>query len=208
MSAMSKITISVLLALILPSIGYAQAFKCRTEGGKVVITNEGCNGGARLEKITTAAPVTFERQIQATEVNNRMIKQLDGISQEQMASNAKLQRQQATQIQQDVSQRSVGQQQAAAMARTDGAARSANCIATATARRNSSMLAECEGRPTVKNQENPWDAPDTTPPLPESKPLAIIKGCNGNSCFDQYGDRYSTTAGKTVRQDGTRVKVW
>lgn len=193
-----------LLVLSLPAIGYAQAYKCRTESGKVVITNQGCSGGARLEKITTAAPVTFERQLQAAEVNNRMFKQLDGIAQEQMASNATLQRRQAILMQQDANQRIVEQQQPTDMARADAAAKRAGCIATATSRRNSTMLAECKGISTVQAQKELDDAlTDNQPPSPARAP-SVIKSCNGVSCFDQYGQKYTTTAGKTVRSDGKR----
>jgi hypothetical protein len=37
--------------LTLPAIGYAQAYKCRTPGGKLMISNQGCTNGARLEGI-------------------------------------------------------------------------------------------------------------------------------------------------------------
>ena len=35
-------------------------------------------------------------------------------------------------------------------------------------------------------------------------PQAVIKSCNGPSCTDQFGNRYTTTQGKTVRSDGKR----
>lgn len=35
-------------------------------------------------------------------------------------------------------------------------------------------------------------------------PQAVIKNCNGPSCTDQLGNRYTTTYGKTVRSDGKR----
>lgn len=35
-------------------------------------------------------------------------------------------------------------------------------------------------------------------------PQAVIKSCNGPSCSDQFGNRYTTTQGKTVRSDGKR----
>jgi hypothetical protein len=42
-------------------------------------------------------------------------------------------------------------------------------------------------------------------PEPEAPaPLSIIKNCNGATCTDQTGQRYTTQAGKTVRSDGKR----
>jgi hypothetical protein len=42
-------------------------------------------------------------------------------------------------------------------------------------------------------------------PIPEAPaPLSIIKNCNGATCTDQTGQRYTTQAGKTVRGDGKR----
>lgn len=41
-------------------------------------------------------------------------------------------------------------------------------------------------------------------PAEAPHPLAIIKNCNGANCSDQMGNRYNTTAGKTVRSDGKR----
>jgi len=35
-------------------------------------------------------------------------------------------------------------------------------------------------------------------------PQAVIKSCNGPMCTDQFGTRYTTTVGKTVRSDGKR----
>lgn len=51
---------------------------------------------------------------------------------------------------------------------------------------------------------------DVTPePLPppvrsNQPPLAVIKNCNGPTCTDQMGNRYTTAGGKTVRSDGKR----
>lgn len=41
--------------------------------------------------------------------------------------------------------------------------------------------------------------------IPENPaPLSVIKSCNGATCTDQTGQRYTTEAGKTVRSDGAR----
>ena len=41
--------------------------------------------------------------------------------------------------------------------------------------------------------------------VPENPaPLSVIKSCNGATCTDQTGQRYTTEAGKTVRGDGKR----
>lgn len=49
-------------------------------------------------------------------------------------------------------------------------------------------------------------SPESLPPPVQSNPppLAIIKNCNGPTCTDQMGNRYTTTGGKTVRSDGKR----
>ncbi len=45
----------------------------------------------------------------------------------------------------------------------------------------------------------------TPVPIPEAPaPLSVIKSCNGATCRDQTGQRYTTEAGKTVRSDGKR----
>lgn len=91
------IRVVLLLAILLPSVSYAQAFKCRTSTGKVVISNEGCPSSSRLEQITTAAPVTLEGRRQAAEVNARAQYQLDGIARENAAFTQQLRRQQIAQ---------------------------------------------------------------------------------------------------------------
>ncbi len=194
----------IIILVSIPLSSHAQAFKCRAPNGTVVITNQGCSDGAMLEKITTASPMTLDKQLQAQEVNYRMLNHLDGIAREKAVYNQQLNRQQALQAALDQRQAAVEQLQALEKARINPAEANHRCIEKATSRRNSSMLAECEGRPNVKDRENPWDASDPTPSPSEPKPPAIIKNCIGDSCRDQLGQRYTTTAGKTVRSDGAR----
>ncbi len=66
-------------------------------------------------------------------------------------------------------------------------------------RQRANAIARCHGA-TV-----PDDPPRAFAPPPEApKPLAVIKNCNGATCTDQTGQRYTTQAGKTVRSDGKR----
>lgn len=78
-------------------------------------------------------------------------------------------------------------------------------IARATSPSQRAMIAShCTGDPDagarVRDVSRPAPMPMPAPP----PPLAVIKNCNGDSCADQLGNRYSTTAGKIVRQDGKR----
>lgn len=231
-----KIRVALLMALlVVPLASHAQAFKCRTPSGKVIVSNQGCFDGAQLEKITTAAPVTLDRQLQAAEVNNRMLNQLDGISQEKAAYNAKLQQQQAIQMQEDANnrarqgnenvrrqqeecaelatQKNMGRSQRAALAEIcakpePNKERFNDCkerLAKSNNPSESAMIAaQCTGDPTagVRVKEVSRPAPMVVPEAPA--PLSIIKNCNGATCTDQTGQRYTTQAGKTVRSDGKR----
>ena len=91
------------------------------------------------------------------------------------------------------------------MARAKSAEANGRCIESATSRRNSAMLAECKGISKVQAQKELDDAlNDNQQPLVSNQQMPVIKNCNGNSCSDQFGQRYTTTAGKTVRSDGAR----
>ena len=99
------IRVSLMLLLVfIPLSSHAQAFKCRTPSGKVVVTNQGCSDGAMLEKITTAAPVSLDQQLQAAQVNNRVLNQLGGIENEKAAYAQQSQRQQAAYARADAEQ--------------------------------------------------------------------------------------------------------
>lgn len=186
---------SLLISAFVSQQAIADAYKCRTVSGKVEISNEGCNGGSRLEQITTAAPVTIDRQRQAAEVSNRMLNQLDGIAK----GNAIYQQQLR---QQQVAQEAIDQQQAAQQSRADAQDRHKRCLDEAMRYREPEqgrMVAVCNGRP-YQNE----NITANVGPVAQPGPLPVIKSCNGNQCSDQMGNRYNTTVGKTVRSDGKR----
>ena len=69
----------------------------------------------------------------------------------------------------------------------------------ASEREKARQIALCHGGDV---QQEPY--PPHRPVAPIHPAQAVIKNCVGPSCTDQFGNRYTTTAGKTVRSDGKR----
>lgn len=191
----SRILLLIGVLCIAP-ICQAQAYKCKMPDGKVVISNEGCANGGRLEQITTASPVTYDRWRQAAEVNARANRQLNGIARENAAYNAQLRRQHAAQV-------VIDQQHAAALARNEALDRHKRCLEEANRYRDKAqarMIAACNGVPyyDAEIQHEPDQVASTPSPRP------VIKSCFGNTCRDQMGNRYTETAGKITNSQGQR----
>ncbi|MBL8420153.1 MAG: DUF4124 domain-containing protein [Dechloromonas sp.] len=205
-----KIRIALLMALlVIPLSSHAQAFKCRTPSGKMEFSDSPCAGGAQTERVQSNEYISPERQRQAREVQARNAAQIQGMEAENAAFKQQQQRQHASQAAADQRQAVTDQLGALEKARAKSAEANGRCIETATNRRNSAMLAECKGISKVQAQ-NELDAPLTdNQPLPAyEQPMPVVKSCNGNSCRDQYGNRYIPTAvpGKFDRSDGKRCK--
>lgn len=206
-----KIRIALLMALlVVPLASHAQAFKCRTPSGNLEFSDSPCAGGAQTERVQSSEYISPERQRQAREVHERNAVQVQGMEAENMAfRQQQQQRQQAAQVQSDTNQRSIESRQAAEKAQLDAATEKAKCIDVATKRRNSTMLAECKGISKVQAQ-NELDAPlsDNLPRPIDNQPMPVIKSCNGDTCRDQYGNRYTSTVvpGKFDRSDGKRCR--
>lgn len=69
------------------------------------------------------------------------------------------------------------------------------------------IASNCTGDPEAGARVREASRPRSPPPDSEvesPRPLSIIKNCNGATCTDQTGQRYTTQAGKTVRSDGKR----
>lgn len=205
-----KIRIALLMVLlVVPFVSHAQAFKCRTPSGKMEFSDSPCAGGSQTERIQSNEYISPERQRQAREVQARNAAQIQGIEAENSAFKQQQQRQQAAQMQSDANQRLIELRQSAEKARSSATTEKANCIDVATKRRNSAMLAECKGISHAQAQ-NELDAPlnDNLPAPIDNQPMHVVKSCNGDSCRDQYGNRYIPTVvpGKFDRSDGTRCK--
>lgn len=196
----------LLIALIaFPLAGHAQAFKCRTPSGKMKFSDSPCAGGSQTERIQSNEYISPERQRQARDVQARSAAQIQGIEAENAAFKQQQQQQHASQAAAAQRQAATDQQKALEMARAKSAEANGRCIETATNRRNSAMLAECKGISKVQAQKELDDAlNDNQQPQVSNQQMPVIKNCTGNSCSDQFGQRYTTTAGKTVRSDGAR----
>ena len=164
----------------LSSAVHADAIKCRMPNGKVVITDGACTGGASVEQVRPSEYVSPERQRQAYEVNAHTAARVEGIEAEKAADRAALQKQQRAVAAEDARQASIRAQQEAV--------------------ENQRRLRELEMARAAKEARQPELATGYKPPAP----LPVIKSCNGASCSDQTGQRYTTTAGKTTRSDGAR----
>ena len=200
-----KIRIALLMVLlVVPFASHAQAFKCRTPSGKMEFSDSPCAGGSQTERIQSNEYISPERQRQAREVQARSAAQIQGIEAENAAFKQQ-QQQQASHAAAAQRQAATDQQKALEMARAKSAEANGRCIETATNHRNSAMLAECKGISKVQAQKELDDAlNDNQQPQVSNQQMPVIKNCTGNSCSDQFGQRYTTTAGKTVRSDGAR----
>ncbi len=185
-----------LALLCIPLASHAQAYKCKMPDGKIVISNEGCANGGRLEQITTAAPVTYDRWRQAAEVNARANRQLDGMARENAAYNEKIRQQQTAQAAIDHQNAIVSAKQSA----QDNQKRCLDDASRLSGRAKSRMVAACMGTHYEEPQRSMPPHETTQPP----QPLPVIKNCNGNSCTDQMGNRYTETAGKITNSNGQR----
>lgn len=201
-----KIRIALFLALLVaPLASHAQAFKCRTPSGKMEFSDSPCAGGSQTERIQSNEYISPERQRQARDVQARNAYEVERIEGEKAAINQQIARQQASQIAADKRQAVIEQQKSLEIARAKSAEANGRCIESATSRRNSAMLAECKGISKAQAQKELDDAlNDNQQPLASNQQMPVVKNCTGNSCSDQYGQRYTTTAGKTVRSDGAR----
>ncbi len=173
----------VLMALmVVPMPSFAQAFKCKTPSGTTVISDSPCTSGARTERVQANEYISPERQRQAQTVYSRNTAQVNEIEREKSAYGQQLQRQQATWARADAEQARINAERAAEQARIDA------------------IKQEAEKLKYQKKQlrSDDWEEPQVPPPL------SIIKNCNGATCTDQSGQRYTTEAGKTVRSDGKR----
>jgi hypothetical protein len=205
-----KIRIALFLALLVAPLAiHAQAFKCRTPSGKMEFSDSPCAGGSQTERIQSNEYISPERQRQARDVQARNAYEVERIEGEKAANNQQMARQQASQIAADKRQALIDQQKALEVARAKSSEANGRCIETATNRRNSAMLAECKGISIVQAQKE-LDAPliDNQPLPAYEQPMPVVKSCNGNSCRDQYGNRYIPTVvpGKFDRSDGKRCK--
>lgn len=205
-----KIRIALLMALlVLPLASHAQTFKCRTPSGKIEFSDSPCAGSSQTERIQSNEYISPERQRQAREVQARNAAEIQGSEADKAAYSQHIYRQQASQAAADQRQAVTDQLGALEKARARTAEANGRCIETATSRRNSTMLAECKGISKVQAQ-NELDGPlnDNQPPPAYEQPMPVVKSCNGNSCRDQYGNRYTPTVvpGKFDRSDGTRCK--
>lgn len=164
-----------------------------------------CAGGSQTERIQSNEYISPERQRQARDVQARNAYEVERIEGEKAAINQQIARQQASQIAADKRQAVIEQQKSLEIARAKSAEANGRCIESATSRRNSAMLAECKGISKAQAQKELDDAlNDNQQPLASNQQMPVVKNCTGNSCSDQYGQRYTTTAGKTVRSDGAR----
>ena len=69
----------------------------------------------------------------------------------------------------------------------------------ASEREKARQIALCHGGDVQPEVHHPTRQATVNPP-----PQAVIKNCSGPTCTDQFGNRYTTTVGKTVRSDGKR----
>ncbi|MBL0352182.1 MAG: hypothetical protein IPP03_05840 [Dechloromonas sp.] len=176
-----KTGLLLLLTLVtLSEAAHADAIKCRMPNGKVVITDGACSGGASVEQVRPSEYISPQRQRQAYEVNARTAAQVEGIEAEKAADRAALQKQQRAVAAEDARQASIRLQQEIA--------------------ENQRRQRDLEIARAAKEARQPELAADYQAPAP----LSVIKSCNGASCSDQTGQRYTTEAGKTTRSDGAR----
>lgn len=200
----ARITLLIVL-LAVPFASHAQAFKCRTPSGKMEFSDSPCAGGSQTERVQSNEYISPERQRQAREVQARNASEVERIEGEKAANNQQMARQQASLVAADKRQAVIDQQKALEMARAKSAEANGRCIENATNRRNSAMLAECKGISKVQAQKELDDAlTDNQQPPASNQQMPVIKNCIGDSCSDQFGQRYTTTNGKTVRSDGAR----
>jgi hypothetical protein len=222
----------LMVLLAVPFVSHAQTFKCRTPSGKMEFSDSPCAGGSRTERIQSNEYISPERQRQAREVQARNAAQVQGIEARDEAYRQQNQRQQVIQSQAEANnkaneniksqqdecaqlatQKNMGRSQRAALAELC-AKPEANkekfddCkaqLAKATSPSQRAFIASnCTGDPEAgaRVREVSKQTPMPIPAAPE--PLSIIKNCNGATCTDQTGQRYTTQAGKTVRSDGKR----
>lgn len=153
--------------------------------GQVVISNEGCANGGKLEQVTTSAPVTYDRWRQAAEVNARANNQLNGIEREKAAFNDQLRRQQAAQV-------VIDQQHAVQQARNDAMDSHRRCLEEASRYRGSEQarrIAACNGTTYVEPEMRQAAAPSLK-----------LKNCEGNICKDENGTKYKVNGGTVTRR--------
>lgn len=183
-----------LALLCIPLASHAQAYKCKMPDGKIVISNEGCANGGRLEQITTAAPVTYDRWRQAAEVNARANRQLDGMARENAAYNEKIRQQQTAQAAIDHQNAIVSAKQSA----QDNQKRCLDDASRLSGRAKARMVAACMG--------THYEEPER--PMPIAKPSpSVITSCDRGGCWDNVGNRYNGGGQTKFRSDGKTCQM-
>jgi len=88
-------SISMSLAILFSPVVMADAYKCTTPSGKVVITDNGCAGVGRHDKAYESENISIERQRQAQAVSDKNMDILERNAAEERAYRESVSRQQA-----------------------------------------------------------------------------------------------------------------
>lgn len=164
----------IALSLLVSPVGSAEVYRCKTPDGKTQVSDTPCGNGSKTMDVRSSAPV--------------------GPWQEYQAQN-ELQRQQNYLAERDAENASIRQQRQLEYQRMEQE--------EAQSRRQ-----QQESRPHSAEHTIGTALPETTtrtrPQKQPPSPPPVIKSCSGSNCSDQFGNRYTTEAGKTTRQDGKR----
>lgn len=187
---------AVLLACLLPGLGYAQLYKCAGADGKVTFTQHGCSTGSATESIEVGAvnsqdSTAARRSIAEEQLRRSMQPQKvrvtvvadPRIAERQNRARNDLCREANTPYKGAHNRQLTARQRAMSSACGSGA--SAGEI----------------GRISFEHKKA---AAASRPPTPSGSPApAHITNCDGAGCWDNQGNRYNRGAGPThFRQDG------
>lgn len=80
--------ILLLAAALLPALAQAQAYKCRSASGQIVIADQPCQGGSRTEAVVQPETVTEAQRFQAQEAQAQRLRELEGLKAKRQAEEA------------------------------------------------------------------------------------------------------------------------
>jgi hypothetical protein len=189
-----KHLILLLVALALPSVSQAQAYKCKDRASKTFISSKPCQDGKIPVSSVAQEYIPLERRLEAHLAHQRRRYEVDRIDEGYEAAVAAQQRYAS----QRSAQNTTGYRDKACDAASRPHPGAQNGQLTAAQR---STLASCGGGSAGNQTIGTTARPPSVMPAPPPAP-SVITNCDAGGCFDNLGNRYTKGAGSTYFPGG------
>ncbi len=193
-----KYMILALSVIALPSMGHAQAYKCKDQAGKTFISSMPCQDGKKPVAAVAQEYIPPERQIEAMLAHQRRRAEAGRIDAGYEAAVAAQQRYYASQRTAQNASNGYRDKACEAASRPYPGAQNGQLTAA-----QLDTLASCGGQTTARSRDTGTATrrPSAAPPpvaMPAPPPApSVITSCDAGGCWDNMGGRYTKGAGNT-----------